>query len=135
VKLDDTLPTVHADPGLLERVVANLLDNALRHGQGRSVTIRAAVRSGYGELQISDRGPGLPSDRLRCLFTPFQRFGDRSPTPGLGLGLAVSRGFTEAMSGSIRAEQTPGGGLTMTISLPLESAIPTAMLQPMPEQS
>jgi two-component system sensor histidine kinase KdpD len=126
VDLDDTLPTVHADPGLLERVVANLIDNALRHGHGRSVTVRAAVRSGYGELRISDRGPGLPAERLDSLFAPFQRFSDRSPAPGLGLGLAVSRGFTEAMGGHIRATQTPGGGLTMTISLPLEPAIPAA---------
>ena len=105
--------------------MANLVDNALRHGHGRSVTIRAAVRSGCGELQIIDHGPGLPAERLDSLFAPFQRFGDRSTIPGLGLGLAVSRGFIQAMGGHIRAAQTPGGGLTMTISLPREPAIPT----------
>jgi two-component system sensor histidine kinase KdpD len=121
-EVDDTLAAVLADAGLLERVVANLVDNALRHGQGASVLIRAAVHGGEAELQISDRGPGLPTGALESLFAPFQRLGDRASRPGVGLGLAVARGFTEAMGGRIRAEPTPGGGLTMMITLPLAPA-------------
>ena len=120
--VDDTLAAVLADPGLLERVVANLIDNALRHGHGASVLIRAAVHGEEAELVVSDRGPGLPAEALESLFAPFQRLGDRASRPGVGLGLAVARGFTEAMGGRIRAEPTPGGGLTMTITLALAPA-------------
>jgi two-component system, OmpR family, sensor histidine kinase KdpD len=122
--VDDTLAAVLADPGLLERVVANLIDNALRHGHGASVLIRAAVHGEEAELAVSDRGPGLPAEALESLFAPFQRLGDRASRPGVGLGLAVARGFTEAMGGRIRAEPTPGGGLTMTITLALAPAAP-----------
>jgi two-component system sensor histidine kinase KdpD len=125
--VDDTLAAVLADPGLLERVVANLIDNALRHGHGASVLIRAAVRGGEAELAVSDRGPGLPAGALESLFAPFQRLGDRASRPGVGLGLAVARGFTEAMGGRIRAEPTPGGGLTMTITLALAPAASTTV--------
>ncbi len=120
--VDDTLAAVLADPGLLERVVANLIDNALRHGHGASVLVRAAVHGEEAELAVSDRGPGLPAEALESLFAPFQRLGDRVSRPGVGLGLAVARGFTEAMGGRIRAEPTPGGGLTMTITLALAPA-------------
>jgi two-component system, OmpR family, sensor histidine kinase KdpD len=124
-EVSDTLPAVHADPGLLERVVANLIDNALRHGHGCSVVVRArASADGQAQLQVSDHGPGLGADALDSLFTPFQRLGDRTSRPGMGLGLAVARGFTEAMGGRIGAEPTSGGGLTMTITLPLASAVP-----------
>jgi two-component system, OmpR family, sensor histidine kinase KdpD len=125
--VDDTLAAVLADPGLLERVVANLIDNALRHGHGASVLIRAAVYGEEVELAVSDRGPGLPADALDSLFAPFQRLGDRTSRPGVGLGLAVARGFTEAMGGRICAEPTPGGGLTMTIALALAPAASTTV--------
>jgi hypothetical protein len=73
---------VHADPGLLERVVANLIDNALRHGHGCSVVVRArALADGEAQLQVSDHGPGLAADALDSLFTPFQRLGDRTSRP------------------------------------------------------
>jgi two-component system sensor histidine kinase KdpD len=124
-EVSETLPAVQADPGLLERVVANLIDNALRHGNGCSVVVRATVSAdGEAQLQVSDRGPGLAADALDSLFTPFQRLGDRTSRPGMGLGLAVARGFTEAMGGRIGAEPTPGGGLTMTITLPVVPAAP-----------
>jgi two-component system sensor histidine kinase KdpD len=125
-EVSETLPAVHADPGLLERIVANLIGNALRHGHGCSVVVRTAAASvdGEAQLQVSDHGPGLPADALDSLFTPFQRLGDRTARPGMGLGLAVARGFTEAMGGRIGAEPTPGGGLTMTITLPLAPAGP-----------
>jgi two-component system sensor histidine kinase KdpD len=119
VRLDlaDDLPEVLADPGLLERVVANLVDNALRHGRGSPVTLRGSAHADRVELRVVDAGPGVPRGRSDRLFAPFQRLGDREPR-GLGLGLSVARGFTEAMGGTLTAEDTPGGGLTMAVSLP-----------------
>ncbi|MDT5064424.1 MAG: two-component system, OmpR family, sensor histidine kinase KdpD [Mycobacterium sp.] len=121
VKVDEHLPSVLADPGLLERVVANVLDNALRHGVNGSeepISARASTHSEYVELRIIDHGRGLKKGTAQSAFAPFQRLGDRDATPGVGLGLSVAKGFTEAMGGSIRAEDTPGGGLTVVISLP-----------------
>ncbi|MEV6878010.1 DUF4118 domain-containing protein [Amycolatopsis sp. NPDC051128] len=121
VAVDDQLPSVLADPGLLERVVANVLDNALRHG-GKPVSARASAHSGQVELRIVDHGKGLRKGAADSAFAPFQRLGgDRDTTPGVGLGLSVAKGFTEAMGGTIRAEDTPGGGLTIVVSLPAHS--------------
>jgi two-component system sensor histidine kinase KdpD len=117
VDVDERLPAVLADVGLLERVVANVVDNALRHGQSH-VAVRASAYAGYVELRVVDRGRGLPKGTSESVFAPFQRLGDRDATPGVGLGLSVAKGFTEAMGGTIRAEDTPGGGLTVVISLP-----------------
>ncbi|MGW4057432.1 DUF4118 domain-containing protein [Amycolatopsis sp. NPDC004747] len=118
VAVDDQLPAVLADPGLLERVVANVLDNALRHGAA-PVSARASAHSGQVELRIVDHGKGLRKGAADSAFAPFQRLGgDRDTTPGVGLGLSVAKGFTEAMGGTIRAEDTPGGGLTVVVSLP-----------------
>jgi two-component system sensor histidine kinase KdpD len=117
LEIDERLPEVLADPGLLERVVVNVVDNALRHGAGAPVTLRASSYADRVELRIADSGPGVPAARLNRMFAPFQRLGDRGNS-GLGLGLSVARGFTEAMGGTIAAEDTPGGGLTIVISLP-----------------
>jgi len=70
------------------------------------------------ELRVTDRGPGIPEQDRERMFVPFQRLGDTDNTTGVGLGLALSRGLTEAMGGTLTAEDTPGGGLTMTVSLP-----------------
>jgi two-component system, OmpR family, sensor histidine kinase KdpD len=113
----DDLPDVLADPGLLERVIANLVDNALRHGRGCPVTLRGSAHANRVELRIVDAGPGVPRGQSERLFAPFQRLGDRQPG-GLGLGLSVARGFTEAMGGTLTADDTPGGGLTIAVSLP-----------------
>jgi two-component system sensor histidine kinase KdpD len=119
VEVDERLPEVLADPGLLERVLANVVDNALRHGGSPSaVAVRASAHAGYVELHVVDHGPGLPKGAADTMFAPFQRLGDRDATTGVGLGLSVAKGFTEAMGGTIRAEDTPGGGLTVAISLP-----------------
>ncbi|WP_116040652.1 DUF4118 domain-containing protein [Amycolatopsis palatopharyngis] len=119
VEIDDSLPVVLADPGLLERVVANVVDNALRHGRSaRPIAVRASAHSGQVELRVVDYGRGLAKGRAESAFAPFQRLGDRGGTPGVGLGLSVAKGFTEAMGGTISAEDTPGGGLTVVISLP-----------------
>ncbi len=116
IEVDETLPEVVADAGLLERVVANLADNALRHGRGAPVAVRASAYGDRVELRVVDRGPGKAR---RDLFTAFQSRGDRAAgTAGVGLGLSVARGFTEAMGGTLEAEDTPGGGLTLVVSLP-----------------
>ncbi len=118
VAVDERLPAVLADPGLLERVVANVIDNALRHGKGAEpVSARGSTHAEYVELRIVDHGRGLKKGATDSAFAPFQRLGDRDNTPGIGLGLSVAKGFTEAMGGTIRAEDTPGGGLTVVISL------------------
>jgi two-component system, OmpR family, sensor histidine kinase KdpD len=114
------LPDVVADVGLLERVVANLVDNALRHGRGAPVVLRASAYEGRAELRVVDSGPGVPKKQREKLFAPFQRLGDRR-TVGVGLGLSVARGLTEVMGGTLTAEDTPGGGLTTVVSLPLAS--------------
>ena len=113
------LPAATADPGLLERVLVNLLANALRHSPpGQPPTITASTHAAQVELRIIDHGPGIPADQWEHVFQPFQRLGDRDNTTGVGLGLALSRGLTEAMGGTITPETTPGGGLTMVLRLP-----------------
>ncbi|ARF52985.1 ATP-binding protein [Streptomyces gilvosporeus] len=115
----ETAPDVLADPPLLERVLANLVSNAVRHSPtGRPVTIGASALAGRVELRIIDRGPGIQLPDRERAFEPFQRLGDTDNTTGLGLGLALSRGLTEAMGGTLTPEETPGGGLTMVVSLP-----------------
>jgi two-component system sensor histidine kinase KdpD len=121
--LDDAIPAVRADPVLLQRVIVNVLANAVRHAPAGT---RARVAtSGLGEtveIRIVDRGAGVPIDQRDAMFAPFQRMGDTDNTIGLGLGLALSRGFAEGMGGSLAAEDTPGGGLTMVVSLPAATA-------------
>ncbi|WP_369261126.1 ATP-binding protein [Streptomyces sp. R35] len=115
----EEIPVVLADPPLLERVIANLVGNAARHSPaGRKVLLAASAHAGRVELRVVDRGPGLPANDRDRLFEPFQRLGDTDNTAGLGLGLALSRGLTEAMDGTLVPEDTPGGGLTMVLSLP-----------------
>ncbi|MFJ2776034.1 ATP-binding protein [Kitasatospora sp. NPDC087315] len=115
----DTAPAVLADPPLLERVLANVITNALRHNApGAPVLVTASHHRDQVELRVIDRGPGIaPEDRDR-VFLPFQRLGDTDNTTGVGLGLALSRGLAEAMGGSLEVEDTPGGGTTMLLTLP-----------------
>jgi two-component system, OmpR family, sensor histidine kinase KdpD len=114
----DGFPLVLADPGLLERVLANLFSNALRHSTagGRPPELRAHLVEGKVVLEVVDHGPGVPDEQKERIFEPFTRLGDRFPG-GVGLGLAVARGFAEAMGGRIQAKDTPGGGLTVAITL------------------
>ncbi|MFT7839750.1 DUF4118 domain-containing protein [Saccharothrix sp. BKS2] len=143
VSLDvaEHLPPVLADVGLLERVVANVVDNALRHGRlsprrvvdvdgdgtiavdEPEVAVRASAYGDRVELRVVDHGQGLPKNTAEAVFEPFQRLGDRDATPGVGLGLSVAKGFVDAMGGTITAEDTPGGGLTVVISLPVARAV------------
>lgn len=116
VDLPDQLPEVVADPGLLERVLVNVVANAQRFATDPPV-VRAAWDRGRVVVRVVDHGPGIAiADRER-VFVPFQRLGDTSPT-GLGLGLALSRGLVEAMGGTLDLEDTEGGGLTVVIALP-----------------
>ncbi|HSK61763.1 MAG TPA: DUF4118 domain-containing protein, partial [Actinomycetospora sp.] len=118
VEVGEDLPAVLADAGLAERIVANLVDNALRHGGDGAVAVRASSYADRVELRVVDGGPGVPRKQRDRLFTPFQQLGDRRRATGVGLGLHVARGFAEAMGGTLDAEDTPGGGLTMVLSLP-----------------
>jgi two-component system, OmpR family, sensor histidine kinase KdpD len=123
VRLDPAAATVEADAGLLDRVIANLAENALRHTPvGTPVEITSGLPTegddGRVLLRVVDHGPGVPADSREALFTPFQRLGDVPAGDGLGLGLAVARGLVEAMGGRLTSEDTPGGGLTMVIDLP-----------------
>ncbi|MFJ2663845.1 ATP-binding protein [Nocardia fluminea] len=119
VKVEVGEVSVLADSGLLERVLANLIDNALRHS-GRESPVRVTAEHDGDRVSIAvvDIGPGVPSGTEEQLFEPFQRLGDRDNTTGVGLGLSVVRGFVEAMGGTVHAEPTPGGGLTMLVDLP-----------------
>jgi len=113
------VPDVQADPVLLERAVANLIANALKYGSPiRPVLLNASELGGRVELRVADRGPGISPEDWERIFTPFQRLGDRDNTTGVGLGLALSRGLVEAMGGTLTPEETPGGGMTMVVSLP-----------------
>jgi two-component system, OmpR family, sensor histidine kinase KdpD len=113
----DGFPLVLADPGLLERVLANLFSNALRYSPaGRPPELHAFCEGGTVRLEVADHGPGVPDELKERIFEPFERVGDRHP--GVGLGLAVARGFAEAMGGQIGAFDTPGGGLTVRVTLP-----------------
>jgi two-component system sensor histidine kinase KdpD len=119
VEIPELLPAVRADPAILERVVVNLAENALRYSPaGKAPLIAASALGDRVELRVVDRGPGIADDNKERVFVPFQRLGDTDNTTGVGLGLALSRGLTEAMGGTLTAEDTPGGGLTMTVSLP-----------------
>jgi two-component system sensor histidine kinase KdpD len=119
VEMPGTLPEVRVDPAILERVIANVTANALRSSPaGSPPLLTASVLGEWVELRIVDRGPGIPEADRDRIFVPFQRLGDTDNTSGVGLGLALSRGLTEAMGGTLEPEDTPGGGLTMTLSLP-----------------
>jgi len=120
IRIADDLPEVRADPALLERAVANLVQNALRFSPAGTVPcITASAHGDRVEVRVTDTGPGVPEDGRDQIFLPFQRLGDHDNTTGVGLGLALSRGLVEAMAGTLTPEETPGGGLTMTISLPV----------------
>lgn len=117
--IDRDMPTMLADPALLRRVLVNLLNNALRHRpRGTAVQLSAGAVDDRVELRVADHGPGIDPRRRDAMFVPFQRLGDTDNTTGLGLGLALSKGFVEGMGGTLTPEDTPGGGLTMVVSLP-----------------
>ncbi|MBZ9598588.1 sensor histidine kinase KdpD [Streptomyces erythrochromogenes] len=114
----ESLPMVAVDPGLLERAVANVVENAVKYSPaGKPVLVAASCLGDRVEVRVVDRGPGVPDEAKDRIFAPFQRYGDAPRGAGVGLGLAVARGFTESMDGTLAAEDTPGGGLTMVLTL------------------
>ncbi|MFF0259713.1 DUF4118 domain-containing protein [Streptomyces microflavus] len=129
VELDipETLPMVAVDRGLLERIVANIVENAVKYSpEGRPVLVSASSAPDRVELRVVDRGPGVPDAAKGHIFEPFQRLGDAPRGAGVGLGLAVARGFTEAIGAILTAEDTPGGGLTMVLAMPRATTGPPA---------
>jgi two-component system sensor histidine kinase KdpD len=119
VDVPPTLPEVTADAGLLERVVANLVQNALRYTpDGSSIRIEGRTDEATVELWVIDHGCGIPATETEAVFAAFQRHGDSTAAgAGVGLGLAIARGFTQAMGGAVSVQQTPGGGATLVVSL------------------
>jgi two-component system, OmpR family, sensor histidine kinase KdpD len=134
VDLPPNMPEIDADPGMLERVIANIVENAIKYAPGSDIVVVGTAGglsnetlAGHpaGELRIIDHGRGVPAESVLEMFRPFQRLDDIPQTSGVGLGLAVAKGFTEAMGGTLTAEQTPGGGLTMVIRLRLSTGTTT----------
>jgi K+-sensing histidine kinase KdpD len=125
--IPDDLPLINADPGLLERVVANLIANAQAASPpDRSIRLHGHTDGDQVRLRVIDHGPGIPTADHERIFAPFQRLHDRTTTAGLGLGLAIARGFTQAMGATITPAETPGGGLTMTLDIPTAPTTSTA---------
>jgi two-component system sensor histidine kinase KdpD len=124
VEMAPGLPQVRTDPVLLERAVANLVDNAIIHGGGLGLRVEAGAVAGRVDIRVIDRGPGIRREDREMVFRPFQRLGDSENLVGVGLGLAVARGFVEAVGGELDAEDTPGGGCTMVIRLSRVDAPP-----------
>jgi two-component system sensor histidine kinase KdpD len=118
LELDGGIRSAAADAVLLQRVIVNLLTNALRFSPSPPV-IASSEFGDVVELRVIDAGPGIPADRRDDVFVPFQRLGDTDNTTGIGLGLALSKGFVEGMGGTLEVEDTPGGGLTMVVALPV----------------
>jgi two-component system, OmpR family, sensor histidine kinase KdpD len=119
VDVPETLPRIVVDAGLLERAIANIVVNAVAFSpSGLPPRIAGTAANGRVELRVVDRGPGVAAQDRERIFEPFQRLGDGTHGDGVGLGLAVARGFVRAMDGDVRVEDTPGGGLTMVIAFP-----------------
>lgn len=142
LELPANMPAIEADPGMLERVIANVVENALKYAPNSDLVLLGTV-SGTptiagqpaSELRIVDHGRGVAAKDVVAMFRPFQRLDDVPDGSGVGLGLAVAKGFTEAMGGVLTAEQTPGGGLTMVMRLPLSSGAAEAVRATQVERS
>jgi two-component system, OmpR family, sensor histidine kinase KdpD len=117
-------PPVAADHGLAVRVIANLLENALKHAAPGTVLVDAVPGPDHVQLRVIDHGPGMTHQDKEQAFRPFQRLGDRDPATGLGLGLAVARGLAQGMDGTLDAADTSGGGTTMILTLPTSQETP-----------
>jgi len=119
IALPDDLPAVRVDAALMERVLANLVANAVAHGRG-AVSITAEVVAGGVALRVIDHGPGVPPAFRERMFQPFTR--DEALGDGVGLGLSVARGLAQVQGATVEAEDTPGGGLTMVVTMPVDAS-------------
>ena len=130
--MPDDVPLAYADAALLERVVANLLANAIEHTpDGAGVAVRVSGADG-ADLSVVDHGPGVPPADRAVIVEPFQRLGDGSRRDGVGLGLAVANGFVRAMGGRLTFDETPGGGLTAVVHLARRPAPAVEATEDMP---
>ncbi len=126
IDVDEALPSVETDPSLVERAIANVVDNALAWSPtDRPVRIEAGPVGAGVDVRVVDHGPGIPPAERERVFLPFQRHGDRSNGPGVGLGLAVARGLVTAVGGRLAVHDTEGGGTTMVVSLPCPDGPPS----------
>ncbi len=117
--IDAEIPALTADAAQLERAFANLLANAVRHGDGQPVLVRSREVGGRLVVRVVDQGPGIPEPERERIFEPFYRRGGGA---GSGLGLSIARGFVEANGGELTVESVPGQGSTFVVSFPLEEA-------------
>jgi two-component system sensor histidine kinase KdpD len=129
--IPDDLPLIDTDAGLLERVIANITFNAVRYSPpGTNVRLLAGEvndeRGRQVQIRIVDHGPGVPFTQRDTMFAPFQRLGDTPQGSGVGLGLAVARGLADAVDATIEVDDTPGGGLTMIVTVPVAEIPATA---------
>jgi two-component system sensor histidine kinase KdpD len=116
--LEPGLPTVRADAAQLERAFANLIENAIRHGGGRPVTVRSRLVAGKIAIRVVDQGPGIPESEWERIFEPFQSGGANGVGGGSGLGLAIAKGFVEANGGEIAVESVVGQGSSFVVGFP-----------------
>lgn len=114
--LDDDLPPLRADPTQLERAFANLLENAVVHGEGRPVLVRSRLVGPRLVVRVVDRGPGIPENLRERIFEPFYRAPGAASGAGSGLGLAIARGFIEANGGEVEVESLPGQGSSFVVT-------------------
>jgi signal transduction histidine kinase len=111
------------DPVLLERLVANLVDNAVRYNHsGGDIWLSTSTLDGHATLVVANTGPSISPDNLDGLFKPFQRLHERTTRDGFGLGLALVASITAVHHGQVTAHPRPNGGLTVTVTLPLAHA-------------
>ena len=125
---------VQTDPALLERVVANLVGNALTWSPDAPVKVRAHRSGRSVQLHVIDHGPGIPVDQRAVVLQPFHRLDDTGTGGGLGLGLAIADRLVAAMGGTLELRDTPGGGLTVVVAMPASSA-PDQTPEPAPAAS
>lgn len=119
LEMADPLALVHIDGPLFERVLINLLENAMKYaGPTAQIGIRARTRPGELEMEVWDSGPGLPAGQEQSLFAKFTRGNRESAIPGVGLGLAICQAIVEVHGGVITAHQRPQGGASFRIILP-----------------
>ena len=130
VQADESLPLLTTDPGLVVRALGNVVENAIKYTPEETKIVIMARRAPSStltdsptgdmiEIRVVDHGPGVTDEAKERMFDSFQQLGDRRRAGGLGLGLAVARGFVEAVGGSLQAKDTPGGGLTMVLTIPV----------------